>query len=229
MSNVPVVLVHGWAGSFRATWQEPGWEALLSEAGRQVVGVDLLGHGIAPKPHDSAAYSDLSERIHDAVPTGSFDAVGFSLGAQTLLRMALADPSRVRRLVLMGLGDSLFQPDTGHSLDIADAIDGNGSAEDVGIQAMANYAHGPGNDPQALAALLRRPRLAPVSPADLAVITCPVLVVLGDQDFSGAGAPVASAFPNGRLVTLRATDHFATMESFKAIDAVLAFLADHES
>src|SRR5215218_8867716 len=41
----PVVLVHGWGGSFEATWRAPGWEALLEDAGRRVIGVDLLGHG----------------------------------------------------------------------------------------------------------------------------------------------------------------------------------------
>ena len=26
----PVLMVHGWGGSFASTWQEPGWEALTS-------------------------------------------------------------------------------------------------------------------------------------------------------------------------------------------------------
>ncbi|MFM9083659.1 MAG: alpha/beta fold hydrolase, partial [Actinomycetota bacterium] len=50
--GAPVVLVHGWAGSFRETWQSTGVDALLADAGREVVGVDLLGHGDADKPHD---------------------------------------------------------------------------------------------------------------------------------------------------------------------------------
>ena len=48
----PVVLVHGWGGSFESTWQRSGFTALLEDAGLDVVGVDLLGHGTAPKPHD---------------------------------------------------------------------------------------------------------------------------------------------------------------------------------
>ena len=28
MRSEPVVMVHGWGGSFLRTWQEPGWEAL---------------------------------------------------------------------------------------------------------------------------------------------------------------------------------------------------------
>ena len=64
----PVVLVHGWGGSFATTWQAPGWEALLQDADRTVIGVDLLGHGTAPKPHDPAEYADLTTRIVDAIP-----------------------------------------------------------------------------------------------------------------------------------------------------------------
>jgi pimeloyl-ACP methyl ester carboxylesterase len=226
MSDVPVVMVHGWAGSFRETWQEPGWEALLSDIGRTVIGVDLLGHGTAPKPHDPAAYADLAGRVSDAAPTGMFDAVGFSLGAITLLRMACSDPSRFRRLVLMGIGESVFRQDAAGTARIVAAVEGNGAADDVGSQAFAHYASRPGQDPVALAAVFKRQRGPLLTPPDLAVVTCPVLVLLGDKDFSGPGEPLADAFPNAKLVTLRNTDHFATTENFKAIDAALDFLTE---
>src|SRR4029450_14159341 len=105
----PVVLVHGWGGSFRNTWQRNGFTALLEDAGRTVIGVDLLGHGDAPKPHDPADYRDLTTRLVDALPdVESVDAVGFSLGALTLLELACAQPTRFRRIVLAGLGDTMF-------------------------------------------------------------------------------------------------------------------------
>src|SRR5215470_5541184 len=105
----PVVMVHGWGGSFATTWQAPGWEALLQDAGRTVIGVDLLGHGTAPKPHDPEAYADLTERIVEALPPdGTIDAVGFSLGAATLLELATRRPARFNRLVVSGVGASLF-------------------------------------------------------------------------------------------------------------------------
>ena len=53
----PVVLVHGWGGSFDSTWQLNGFTELLRDAGRAIIGVDLLGHGNAPKPHDPAEYA----------------------------------------------------------------------------------------------------------------------------------------------------------------------------
>ena len=68
MRSEPVVMVHGWGGSFLRTWQEPGWEALLADAGRDVIGVDLLGHGTADKPHDPEAYADLTPADHGRAP-----------------------------------------------------------------------------------------------------------------------------------------------------------------
>ena len=41
----PVLLVHGWGSSFERTWVATGVSALLEDAGREVIGVDLLGHG----------------------------------------------------------------------------------------------------------------------------------------------------------------------------------------
>jgi pimeloyl-ACP methyl ester carboxylesterase len=52
-----------------------------------------------------------------------------------------------------------------------------------------------------------------------------VLVVIGDKDFTFPAEKLASAFPNGRLVVLKNTDHFATPDSFSFIDQILDFFA----
>jgi len=172
--STPVVLVHGWGGSFETTWRRSGFTELLADAGRPVIGVDLLGHGEAPKPHDSAAYADLTDRVVGALPDEPVDAVGFSLGAFTLL--------------------------------------------------FAQYAGAPGNDRQALLALLRRPAPRPFEAAEVAAVSVPVLVVIGDRDHAGPADQLVAALPDARCVVLRRTDHFATPESFGFIDAVLGFL-----
>jgi pimeloyl-ACP methyl ester carboxylesterase len=219
----PVVLVHGWGGSFRRTWQEPGWDALLADAGRRVIGVDLLGHGEAPKPHEPEAYDDLGARIVDALPDEPVAAVGFSLGAMTLLGVVGRMPERFTRLVLMGVGENVFREDAERHRAIVAAVSGTGATEDVQAQLFAQYARQPGNDPDALAALMRRRGRRP-TPDDLATVTVPTLVVLGDKDFAGPGDPLVAALPDARLVVLRNVDHFATTEAFAAIDAVLEFL-----
>ena len=222
--TVPVVLVHGWGGSFTTTWERSGMTALLGDADRPVVGVDLLGHGTAPKPHDPAAYADLTARVIDALPAEPVDAVGFSLGALTLLRTAMADPGRFHRLVLAGIGRNVFERDDAGTERILAALDGDGSVDDNVARLFVQYANQPGNDAAALAAVLRRPPAPPITPEALAAVDCPVLVVIGERDFVHPADELVAALPDARQVVLRNTDHFATTESFGFIDATLEFL-----
>lgn len=225
--------MHGWGGSFAETWQRSGFTMLLADADRPVIGVDLLGHGTAPKPHDPGAYGDLTTRVFEAIdaqagPDAVVDAVGFSLGAMTLVRAALAQPGRFRRLVLAGIGKNLFERDEEATKAIVDAIESGGDVHDTGsnnrARLFAQYAHQTGNDPVALAAIMKREPSSALTPADLSSITCPVLVAVGDQDFVLPADELVAAFPDARLATLRRTDHFATPESFDFIDAALEFL-----
>jgi pimeloyl-ACP methyl ester carboxylesterase len=225
----PVVLVHGWGGSFASTWQRNGFTALLEDAGLPVIGVDLLGHGAAPKPHDPAAYGDLTQRIVDALPDEPVDAIGFSLGAITLLRLAADQPSRFNRLVLAGIGAHIFERDETMTRSIIEGLEtaaggGDLASLDTTVRLFAQYAGQPGNDLLALTAVMQRPPAEPVTTEQLAGITCPVLVIVGDRDFAHPGDGLAAAFPNGRCETLRGVDHFATPDSFGFFDAALEFL-----
>lgn len=225
----PVVLVHGWGGSFESTWQRSGFTALLEDAGIEVVGVDLLGHGTAPKPHEPEAYADLTQRVHDALPEQPVDAIGFSLGAMTLLRLAIAQPHRFNRIVLAGVGASLFDRDEEGTRAIVAGLEtvaagGDPSTLDNTVRLFTQYASQPGNDIDALTAIMKRPPSMEITPERCASVTCPVLVVVGDRDFVHPGDGLAAAFPNGRCETLRNVDHFATTESFGFFDAALEFL-----
>lgn len=223
LTTPPVVLVHGWGGSFTTTWERSGFTALLADAGRRVIGVDLLGHGTAPKPHDPAEYADLTGRVLEALPPEPVDAVGFSLGAITLLATATAHPGRFHRLVLAGIGRNVFEHDEETTRRIIAAIEGAGDEEDTRARLFAQYAALPGNDPLALAAVLRgaRPRF---DEEQLARVTCPVLVAVGDEDFVLPADRLLAALPHARFASLRRTDHFATPESFDFVDAALEFL-----
>lgn len=224
--TAPVVLVHGWGGSFRTTWQKSGFTALLEDIDRTVIGVDLLGHGDAPKPHDPAAYDDLTIRVVEALPDGPVDAVGFSLGAITLLRLACREPHRFSRLILAGIGENVFSSDSTGTERILAALDGTADPDDNIARLFAQYANQAGNDRQALAAVMRRPVKAAFTDAELSLVTCPTLVAIGDLDFAGPGDRLVAALPNAQLVVLRKVDHFATPEAFAFIDAALEFLDD---
>lgn len=222
--TTPVVLVHGWGGSFTTTWQRSGFTALLADAGRPVIGVDLLGHGSAPKPHQPEAYADMTERVLGALPDEPVDGVGFSLGAMTLLRAAIIHPSRFRRLVLGGIGRNVFERDDEATQRIIDAVEGRGDDDDNRARLFSQYASQADNDPIALAAVLRCRSTAAVTEEMLAGVTCPVLVAVGDQDFVLPADRLVAALPNATLKILRRTDHFATPESFDFIDAALEFI-----
>ena len=225
--NVPVVLVHGWGGSFRETWQKPGINVLLEDIGRIPVGLDLLGHGDQDKPHDPDAYTELPSWLLAHLPDNPVvDAVGFSLGALTILRALVAAPQRFGKVVLAGIGDGVFtksSPDA-HKR-IVDALEGRAPEDDTFAQMFAHYGNTPGNDLLALTAIMKRPASEPVTEEQLSAITNEILIVIGDADFAGPATRLAAAFPNAKLTVLRNTDHFATPESFSFIDAILEFLA----
>jgi pimeloyl-ACP methyl ester carboxylesterase len=216
-----VLLLHGFATSAARTWGENGWLDLLRDTGRTVLAPDLLGHGTAPKPHDPTAYTDLGAGVAEVLPEGPVDAIGFSLGARTLLELAVERPDRFRRLVVAGVGANLFRDD-GSGL-IARALRGEGDPANPVARYFVGLSTHPDADPLALAALMEAGR-GPLAAADLAAVTCPTLVVLGEDDFAGPPDPLVEALPDARLVVLPRTDHFATPKSFKFIDAALAFL-----
>ena len=215
------MLVHGLGSSFEHGWREPGWIDLLADAKRTVIPVDILGHGTAPAPHDSAAYADLEQSVAAALPPEPVDAIGFSLGAQLLLRLAGEDPSRFGRLVVIGVGANLFSNDGVGSL--ADAFEQGTEPENVTARLFVSLAASAGNDPLAMAACIRRPQ-RPFTTEELAQVTCPTLVIIGDQDFAGPPDPLVDALPDARLVTLPGVDHFRAPREFACIDEALEFV-----
>jgi len=225
-ANPPLIMVHGWGGSHQETWQKSGVEQLLTESGRTVIGVDLLGHGTAAKPHDPAAYSDISEPIRKAIGArpSTVDAVGFSLGAIALLHAATVNPNYFRRLMLVGIGNGVLDDhDPNETQRIVSGIDGTCATDDVLAMQFGNYAKKSNNDPGALKAVLLRPRSKPFESTDLKKISARVSVVIGNRDFVLPADRLVESFDNCELTILNNCDHFATPENFGFIDQLLEF------
>lgn len=220
----PIALLHGFATSFDRTWRDNGWVDLISEADREVVKVDLLGHGSADKPHDPDGYRHFESHALAQLPDVPVDAIGFSMGARTLLYLAATEPQRFSRVVVAGVGANLFTRDREHGETIAAAVSGDVDPENPEAQHFAALASTPDSDPAALAALMQRRDGPDLTAELLAAISAPCLVVLGDQDFAGPADPLIDTLADVRLVTLRGVDHFATPKSFDFIDAALDFL-----
>lgn len=106
----PLVLLHGFTGSAEA------WGALatrLSQRFRTIL-FDLPGHGRSPAPERPEAarlaqVADALVRELDRLGIPEAAWLGYSLGGRVALHVALAHPTRVRRLVLestsAGIGD----------------------------------------------------------------------------------------------------------------------------
>lgn len=106
---LPLYLAHAGPGSSRA------FEPLLPPFGRTrfAFAPDMLGNGDSAPPAaedvEIAYYVDAAVRIIDALGLETVDFYGSHTGAQIGVELALAQPRRVRRLVLDGI--PLFTPE----------------------------------------------------------------------------------------------------------------------
>lgn len=207
----PVVLLHGFATSTERTWREPGWFDLLKDARRRAIGIDLLGHGDAPKPTDPGAYDDLMSPVLERFPDTPADVVGYSLGARTALQIAMARPERVNRMVLAAAGRNLV------------ATGDDEGMEDHVADRFESLIATPGNDVDALRRCISRPRPRFTS-EELATVQAPCLVVIGSDDFAGPPGPLVDALPDADLRVLPGVDHFGLPKQFGFIDAALEFI-----
>ncbi|MFZ0876540.1 MAG: alpha/beta fold hydrolase, partial [Pseudonocardiaceae bacterium] len=103
----PLLLLHGYEQSATS------WRWVIPELARthRVVALSLPGHGdSAPAVGGYAPGRDLAPFVAsflDTLAVGPLDVVGNSVGGAVALRLALADPARVRTLTLVssaGLG-----------------------------------------------------------------------------------------------------------------------------
>jgi pimeloyl-ACP methyl ester carboxylesterase len=220
----PVALVHGFASSTEHNWAATGWLDLLADAGREVIAVDLLGHGRAPRPTNPDDYQSVESGVAAALRGhGRVDAIGFSAGAAVLLRLAASCPGQFRRLALLGIGSGVL--DDAEPAAVIAALEGDPDPEDMPGIVFRRLADSLDNDRAALVAFLRR-RQTSLTAADLARIAGPVLVVLGDSDPAGPGDGLVAALGEAQLVTLTGVDHFGTPSDVRCMQAVLGFIGE---
>jgi pimeloyl-ACP methyl ester carboxylesterase len=221
MPPTTLLLLHGFASSFDHNWRQAGWVDILADFGCEAPDIDLPGHGASARHTDPAAYEEVEEEVFRSLPgSPPFSAVGFSAGADVLLRMAMAHPGHFERIALLGLGDNIFEARDPSTL--VEALGRDEEPDDVQVRLFHRLAITAGNDRRALSAFMSRTR-HPVREEDLASVTCPVLVVLGDRDMTPSAEHLVAALPSASLVTLAGVDHFATPSDFGAIDATLRF------
>jgi pimeloyl-ACP methyl ester carboxylesterase len=151
--------------------------------------------------------------------------MGYSMGARIAAFLALANPARVRSLILGGLGDHLVNG-VGLPLGIADAMEAASLAEltDPMQRMFRDFAERSKSDLAALAACIRGSRQS-LTREEVARIACPALVAIGTKD-EVAGDPhvLAAMFARGEALEIPGRDHNLAVgdKTFKA--GALAFL-----
>lgn len=211
--GAPIVLVHGFASTHAVNWVNTLWVQTLVDAGRRVVALDNRGHGASDKPHRPEDYATplMAEdvrRLLDHLDIPRADVMGYSMGARITAFLALAQPHRVRAIVLGGLGYHLVEG-AGLPTAIADAMDAPdiGSLSDPTQRMFRRFADANGSDRVALAACIRGSRQV-LETAQAAAIACPVLVAVGTRDpIAGDPHRLAALLPRGQGLDIPDRDH----------------------
>lgn len=228
----PVLLIHGFASNTNVNWRATGWIATLLAAGHRVIAIDNRGHGESEKLYDPLRYTapDMAEdarRLLDHLDLGQADAMGYSMGARITAFLAINHPDRVRAAVLAGLAANMIKG-VGEVEETAQALEADTLYEIAGARprAFRVFAEQTKSDRRALAACIRAARVA-ITPAALARIKCPVLVVAGDKDdIAGDVAPLVAAIPGAQGLTLANRNHMNAVGDMGYKQAVVGFFGE---
>jgi pimeloyl-ACP methyl ester carboxylesterase len=99
-----IVLLHGYAGSIQ--WWDDVAQRLADRTHREVVAIDLVGHGGSESPRDSRAYGAVGQalavrRAMAALHVDDAVLVGHSMGGQVATLVAEQEPDRVERVAVI--------------------------------------------------------------------------------------------------------------------------------
>lgn len=240
---LPVVLVHGLGGS-TLLWQ-PNITALAIR--HRVVALDLPGHGLSDKPtadYDVRFFAETLSGFLDALDLERVALVGHSLGGHICLRLALVQPQRVARLVLVdagGLGQEInigfLQPMlVGLTREATDSmLRGLFHNPAFVTRAMIDATYNILAHPGAWEALVATARMASAGDFQtetvahrLGELALPVLLVWGAEDAViplAHGRAAQAAIPGAELWIAENAGHCPQLEAAEAFNTrVAAFL-----
>jgi 2-succinyl-6-hydroxy-2,4-cyclohexadiene-1-carboxylate synthase len=215
-----LVLLHGFSGTHRA------WDGVVERLDRQrysPLAIDLPGHGLAADVERPITFASCVAHVLRQCPE-RFALCGYSMGGRIALQLALADPERVARLVLVSSSPGIEDP-AGRAARraadrrLADELETAPFEEfierwrgqplfadeppDVGALAREDQRR---NRPEAMAAVLRGLGTGEMEPLweRLSELELAVTVLVGDRDerYIEIGRRMAARLPDGRLVVI---------------------------
>jgi pimeloyl-ACP methyl ester carboxylesterase len=231
--GLPIVLVHGFASSRGQNWKSPGWVAPLVEAGRQVIMLDVRGHGESSKPHDARAYdegelaSDVI-RLMDHLGHATADVMGYSMGGFITMRALHDFHHRVRKAIVAGVGENYYGRGRLETDAIAAGLRAQSATDIQGVvpRQFRLFAEQGKNDLEALALCMTRPRHS-YSAGEMTHVPTPTLIVIGENDTTtGPVGALANVIAGAQVVTVPKRDHMTTVGDKVYKSAVLSFLAE---
>ncbi|HEX6041464.1 alpha/beta hydrolase [Longimicrobium sp.] len=237
----PLLLLHGGLGSIHMFG--PVLPALAR--GRQVIAVDLHGHGrteLGSRAFSIHGLGDDLARVLDVLGHDQVDVMGYSLGGSAALRLAAQHPEKVRRLVVVSAG---FARD-GFYAEMLPLQDGLSAAaaehmrDTPMYQSYVALAPNPDDFPRLLDQMGAYIRTPYNWADDVRALRMPVMLVFGDSDMyrpehvvemyqllggglRDAGWMRENLSPN-RLAILPNLTHYDIFTSPALVSAVLPFL-----
>jgi pimeloyl-ACP methyl ester carboxylesterase len=256
-SGPPFLMVHGFTGA-RDDFAD---HAPRFAERSTVVTFDHRGHGASDKPSAVEAYT-FDRLVADTITVADtlgfprFTLLGHSMGGMVARRLVLAHPERVSSLILMdtspghppsiepdladAAADLALEGDMNLLRQILDEADTLGSPADQRVRrerpGYVEYCARKWSEiaPASYAGLLREIVHQPDQLDDMRTITCPTLVIVGEQDahFVPAAHSMTDVLPDARLVVVPGAGHSPQFENpdayFEAVDAHLLRTSGHE-
>ena len=236
--SVPLVLLHGFSGSFE-TWAPV--RGALGALG-PMLAVDLIGHGASPAPEEAAPYrmeSCLEQLEATLAGLGIERAwwVGYSMGGRVALQMAVHKPHLVAGLILESASPGLRDAGERAERRRADAAlaarivergmeafveewlarpQFKGFQRLSGEEQAAQRAQRLRNASHGLANSLREMGTGAMEPVwgALPALRVPVLLMAGEEDlkFAALAREMAAAVPGAELAVLADAGHTPHVE-----------------
>jgi pimeloyl-ACP methyl ester carboxylesterase len=241
----PVLLVHG-LGSSTLDW-EPQIAALATHF--TVVAFDVRGHGRSAKPRERYSvkqFTDDTVALIRRLGLGPMHVVGISMGGMIAFQLAVDAPELIRTLVIVNSGPAMPVRTVAQRFMIWSRIaivrlsGMRKMGEVLASRLLPKPEHAAlratfierwaSNDARAYLSALKG--LVNWSVMDrLGQITCPVLVLTADQDYTPLALKEAytSQLRHGELVVIDDARHFMPLERPREFnDALIAFLERHQ-
>jgi 3-oxoadipate enol-lactonase len=235
-SRPPLFLLHEGVGDARM-W-DPVWEPLT--ASFRTIRYDVRGFGRSPEPTENFTLLGDALSVLDQLGVESAHVAGCSMGGMTAIELALAQPDRVRALVLLCPGITGYPyPELPELEAQFEALAAAGDQDGLVSLSLELWAAA-GPDPL-VTELMRSAQRARAGEEEfeqagepvydrLGELRVPTVLMVGDKDDPGliaSNEAAAARIPGCELIRMPGADHYPTVRSpALVLDTILRHCAD---